>query len=137
MKRFLALAILLSLILSVAARSAGMATDRPESGMAGYLSLDSCTLDLGTVKPDTIAEGVLHFRNTGDAPLQILSVFSDCGCTSTEYTRDAVEPGGSGDIRIRFNSKGRKAGPFRKVLRVRSTAANPRVSVTVKGIVGP
>lgn len=135
MKKLLTFISLFFLTLSAASSSNAAAERAPEES-AGHLSPDSCCVDLGVIRGDTIAEGRLGFRNTGDVPLQILSIFSDCGCTSSDYTKDSVEPGGSGEIRIRFNPKGRTPGPFRKALRIRSTADNPRVVVTVKGEVG-
>ncbi|MDE6296792.1 MAG: DUF1573 domain-containing protein [Muribaculaceae bacterium] len=100
-----------------------------------HLALDSCVFDFGTVNADTIAHGVMKFKNTGDAPLQILTIFSECGCTSSSYTTDPVEPGECGEIIISFNGKKRKPGSFRKSLRIRSNADNPRVVLMVKGVV--
>lgn len=102
----------------------------PETGI---ISLDSVSYNLGTLPADTIVEGEVHFRNTGKAPFQIFSIFSECGCTSTSYPTDLVEPGKEGVIRIRFNSKGRRPGPFRKALRIRSNALNERAVIMVKG----
>ena len=102
---------------------------------ASHLSLDSCVLDFGSVNADSIARGVMKFTNTGNAPLQILTIFSECGCTSSSYTTDPVEPGKSGEIKISFNGKKRNAGPFRKSLRIRSNADNPRVVLMVKGVI--
>ena len=98
-----------------------------------HLSLDSCYLNLGKVPRDSIAEGEMHFRNTGNAPLQILRIFSECGCTVPSYSSDEVMPGDTGVIRIRFNGKNRDAGSFRKALRIRSNADNSREVLIVKG----
>ncbi|MDE6379137.1 MAG: DUF1573 domain-containing protein [Muribaculaceae bacterium] len=102
---------------------------------AGHLQLDSVYIDLGRVPRDSVAEATMGFVNTGEAPLQIMTVFSDCGCTSPEYSTDEVGPGEKGEIRVRFNSKNRREGVFRKTLRIRSNADNPRVTLVVKGIV--
>ena len=106
-----------------------------EKAAAGHLELDSCSFDFGTISADSVAEGAMHFRNEGNAPLQILSIFSECGCTTSSYTANPVEPGGEGEIRIRFNGKNRSPGPFRKALRIRSNADNPRVVLFVKGLI--
>lgn len=98
-----------------------------------HLSLGGNSLDLGTLARDATAEGIMSFRNTGKAPLEIFSIFTDCGCTTTSYPHDPIGAGEEGEIKIRFNSKGRQPGPFRKVLRVRSNADNQRVSIIVKG----
>lgn len=133
MKTIVSFVFIILLSLSSAGYNPGPALEKADSMESGHLSLDSCSLDLGVIPPDTIAEGVMRFRNTGNAPLQILSIFSDCGCTTTSYTADPVEPGEEGEIRISFNPKGRRPGPFRKTLRIRSNAGNTRVTLSVKG----
>ncbi|MDE7412612.1 MAG: DUF1573 domain-containing protein [Muribaculaceae bacterium] len=127
---------LLAILLPVSGSFAGPA-EGPAAGQAekGYLTLDSCSIDLGTVKREEITERVMNFRNDGDAPLQILSIFSECGCTTPSYTTDPVDPGETGEIRILFNGTKRSPGPFRKALRIRSNAGNPRVVLFVNGVV--
>ncbi|MDE6683541.1 MAG: DUF1573 domain-containing protein, partial [Muribaculaceae bacterium] len=121
---------------SASASLAGPTVGDDDTNVAvGHLSLDSCHFDFGVINADTIVEGSMRFRNTGTAPLQILAIFSECGCTTSSYTTDAVEPGESGEIKISFDSKNRRPGPFRKTLRIRSNADNPRVMLTVKGTI--
>jgi len=98
-----------------------------------HLSLDSTYLDIGPVVIDSIGEGVMHFRNTGKAPLTILQVFSECGCTVPYYSREPVAPGETGEIRVRYKSKGSVPGSFRKALRIRSNADNMRQILVIKG----
>ena len=104
-----------------------------DDAKAPHLSLDSSYLDLGKFPRDSVAEGVMHFRNTGNAPLQILRIFSECGCTVPSYSSEDVMPGETGEIRIRFNGKNRDAGSFRKALRIRSNADNHREVLIVQG----
>lgn len=98
-----------------------------------HLRLDSLYINMGLIKRDSVGTAIMHFRNTGDAPLQILRIFSECGCTVPSYSSDEVMPGDEGEIKIRFKSKGRQPGPFRKALRIRSNADNPREVLIVKG----
>ena len=100
---------------------------------APHLQLDSAYLDLGRIELDSVGEGVMRFRNTGDAPLVIQRVFTDCGCTVPSYSSRPVAPGDTGIIRVRFKTKGRSPGYFRKTLRVKSNADNPRVGFAVRG----
>lgn len=102
-----------------------------------HLRLDSTYIDMGCIPADSIGEAVMGFRNTGDAPLQILRIFSECGCTVPSYSSDEVMPGEKGEIRIRFNGKNRNAGSFRKALRIRSNADNNREVLIVKGRILP
>lgn len=105
----------------------------PDSGNSGHLKLDSMYVDLGDVDQDKVAEAVMRFRNTGNAPFSIIRIFSDCGCTVPSYPTDPVLPDSTGDIRIRFDGRKRQPGSFRKVLRIRSDADNEREILTVKG----
>ena len=109
--------------------------DSLERMAAAHLELDSTYLDLGEIERDSIGTGVMTFRNTGDAPLVISRIFTECGCTVPEFSRRAVAPGETGKITVRFKTKGRVPGFFRKTLRVRSNADNPRVVFAVKGYV--
>lgn len=97
-----------------------------------HLRLDSAYVDLGVVVQDSVAQGVLGFRNTGDEPLQIVKIFSDCGCTVPSYSSYPVAPGESGEIKVKFRSSGRDPGMYRKWMRVKSNADNSRVTFTVK-----
>ncbi len=102
-----------------------------------HLSLDSTYLDMGKIPVDSVGEAIMGFTNTGDAPLQILRIFSECGCTVPSYSAEEVMPGEKGRIKIRFNGKGRTPGSFRKALRVRTNADNPREVFIVKGQITP
>lgn len=99
------------------------------------MALDSTYIDMGRIERDSIGETTMRFRNTGGEDLIILKVFSDCGCTVASYTSESVKPGDGGEIGIRFNSKGRLPGVFRKQIRIRSNADNPREILIVKGLI--
>lgn len=141
------LAVIISLILccsvlSLFARVS--AQDTSESGKqttedanAPHLALDSAYIDLGRIPRGSIAEGTMHFRNTGKSDLQITRIFSECGCTVPSYSTDPIPPGGDGEIKVRFKSKSRPTGMFYKTLRIRSNADNTRVNLTVKGRILP
>lgn len=92
------------------------------------------TIDYGTIYRGA-DDGVrtFEFTNTGDAPLVIKDVRSTCGCTVPEWTKDAVKPGGSGTVKIKYNMN---PGPIRKTVTVESNAVNAeegRVALKIKG----
>lgn len=105
----------------------------PIEKSSGHLELDSAYLDMGNVKRGTVAEGVMHFRNIGKAPLTILHIYSECGCTVPDYPTDPILPGESGKIIIRFDARNRDTGWFRKTMRIRSDADNSHQGLTIKG----
>jgi hypothetical protein len=60
-----------------------------------------------------ITEGdkVIHiftFKNTGKEPLVISNVRGSCGCTVPEWSRESIAPGKEGEIKVAFNSKGKR-----------------------------
>ncbi|MBD5187021.1 MAG: DUF1573 domain-containing protein [Bacteroidales bacterium] len=102
---------------------------------AAHLELEGRLVEVGVIPTDTIVEGVMLIRNTGDAPLVIKRIFAECGCTTPSSPKDPILPGEWGEIKVRFNSKGRPPGEFRKVLRIRSNADNSRELFYIRGTV--
>lgn len=107
--------------------------DLADKKHGAMLKLDTIYLDLGVISADTISTGIMKFRNIGDEPLVINNIFSDCGCTVPSYSSAKIAPGEKGEIKVKFNGKGRGAGEFRKTVRIRSNALNPREVFFVKG----
>jgi len=62
--------------------------------------------DFGTLKEGEIVECVFKFKNTGTAPLKLIYVDADCGCTTPEFNKDSVLPGKEGKIKAVFDSNG-------------------------------
>ncbi|WP_428224979.1 DUF1573 domain-containing protein [Flavobacterium sp.] len=93
-------------------------------------------IDYGNVSKSS-DNGVRYFEftNTGDAPLIIKNVQSTCGCTIPSFSKEAVAPGGSGKIEVKYNMA---PGPIRKSIMVESNAVNTEgglISLKIKGTV--
>ena len=67
------------------------------------------------------------FTNTGDKPLIINQAVASCGCTVPEYTKDPIQPGDKGTIKVTYNGTGKFPGHFKKSITVR---ANGKVEMT-------
>lgn len=92
------------------------------------------TIDYGTVTKDT-DDGVrkFEFTNTGDQPLIIKNVQSTCGCTVPSKPTEAIMPGKSDFITVKYNMN---PGPIRKTITVETNAVNAEsgmVSLKIKG----
>ncbi|MEQ9466074.1 MAG: DUF1573 domain-containing protein [Ekhidna sp.] len=61
--------------------------------------------DFGTIKDGDVVEHVFSFVNDGEAPLIISDAKATCGCTVPEWPKEPIPVGGSGEIKVRFNSK--------------------------------
>lgn len=80
---------------------------RPEGPLPEF-SFASETHDFGAIPEGEVVEYTFTFTNTGEAPLIIQSASASCGCTVPSYSKDPVPVGGTGEIAVRFDSKGKK-----------------------------
>lgn len=67
------------------------------------------------------------FTNTGDKPLVINQAVASCGCTVPEYTKDPIQPGQKGTIKVTYNGTGKFPGHFKKSITIRT---NGKVEMT-------
>lgn len=81
------------------------------------LVFDAPRHDFGRFDEGEVVTYTFAFTNAGDAPLVLSDVEASCGCTTPEWTREAVAPGAMGQIQVAFDSHGRP-GPFEKTVRV-------------------
>ncbi|PJJ48415.1 DUF1573 domain-containing protein [Hymenobacter chitinivorans] len=82
--------------------------------------------NFGDIKPGDVVKHTFEFTNTGKSPLLIENATASCGCTTPNWTKDPIAPGGKGTIEVQFNSQG-KAGLQNKEVAVR---ANTQPNIT-------
>lgn len=75
--------------------------------------------DFGSVKEGEKVKHSYKFKNTGSEPLIISSAKGSCGCTVPKWPSDPIAPGGTGQIDVEFDSKGK---PGKQTKRVTVTA---------------
>ncbi|HET8838517.1 MAG TPA: DUF1573 domain-containing protein [Flavobacteriaceae bacterium] len=66
------------------------------------------TFDFGTINEGDVVEHTFTFTNTGEAPLVITAAKGSCGCTVPTWTREPIAPGETGEMLVKFNSRGKK-----------------------------
>ena len=74
------------------------------------------------------------FTNNSGRPVRIISVQASCGCTTPDWSKDAVVPGKSGFIKASYDPKGRP-GYFNKSLTVNTDLSGNPVVLQIKGTV--
>ncbi|NJN27670.1 MAG: DUF1573 domain-containing protein [Cyclobacteriaceae bacterium] len=81
-----------------------------ESNMSEYaqMTFEMTEYDFGSVKEGDIVDYTFKFTNTGENMLVISKATATCGCTVPEWPKEPIKPGESGEIRVKFDSKGRK-----------------------------
>jgi hypothetical protein len=63
--------------------------------------------DFGTIKEGDKVTHVYSFKNTGAVPLIIETVRPSCGCTAPNWSKEPVPVGGTGEVEVVFDSKGK------------------------------
>ncbi len=71
------------------------------------------------------------FTNTGSTPLVISNVKGSCGCTVTKYTKEAIAPGKTGNVKATFNAAA--VGAFNKSVRVTANVEGGTETLFIKG----
>ncbi len=78
-------------------------------------------VDVGIVRSGEIVLYNASLRNAGEEPLVIKRVDTSCGCTSVEYEKQPIVPGGEGNFSLRFDSRG-MYGMQLKLIEIRTSA---------------
>ncbi|MBX7204898.1 MAG: DUF1573 domain-containing protein [Bacteroidia bacterium] len=88
------------------------------------------TIDFGEIWEGEKAEAEFKFKNEGSQPLMLTEVITTCGCTNAVWPKEAIPAGGTGSIKVAYDSQFRP-GVFMKKIGVRSNAKNANVKIIV------
>lgn len=129
MKKYLIVAFLLMVVSSTFAQVAN--SQAPAAKVDGpVLTLDKPSHDFGTITQGDVVEKVFTFTNTGNQPLIITNVQTSCGCTTPEWPRNPIMPGGKGEIKVGFNSAGKLNRQDKKLPIISNAVNDPAISFT-------
>jgi hypothetical protein len=98
----------------------------------GVLKFNKEVHDFGKLSEGPLATYNFEVSNTGTAPVVISNAMASCGCTTPEFSKDAIMPGGKSVIKVGYNTSGRP-GAFTKTITVTSNAENSSIVLTIKG----
>lgn len=85
--------------------------------------------DFGEFEQGKIVETVFTIKNVGDKDLYIVDAYASCGCTVPEVTKEAIKPGESAPIKVKFDSNG-KSGEVTKTVNIRCNT--PKIIEQIK-----
>jgi hypothetical protein len=71
------------------------------------------------------------FKNVGENDLYVLEAHGSCGCTVPEVTKEAIEPGESAPIDVKFDSNG-KSGEVTKSVMITCNTAKIVETINIK-----
>lgn len=100
------------------------------------LDFDKSTHDFGTIDEGDVVEHTFTFTNNGKAPLVITAARGTCGCTVPTWTKDPVAPGESGEMLVKFNSRG-KRNQQNKSVNITANTESGKETLQIKTFVTP
>jgi hypothetical protein len=110
------------------------AKERDEKLSLGFpvIEFDQMNYDFGTLVEGETVSGTFIVTNKGKVDLIITDVKPSCGCTTPDWTKDAIAPGETGEIKFEFNSANR-VGKQNKSITVKSNAENTITTIRISG----
>lgn len=110
----------------------GMATIMAQK--PAEIKFDKTTHNFGTFsEKEPKVSCSFTFTNVGEAPLVINQAIASCGCTVPEYTKNPIQPGEKGEIKVTYNGTGKFPGHFKKSITVRTNGAVEMTRLYIEG----
>jgi hypothetical protein len=95
------------------------------------VAFDKEVHNFGEIKQGEIVSTTFTIKNVGDNDLYIFEAHGSCGCTVPEVTKEAIEPGESAPIHVKFDSNG-KSGDVTKSVMITCNTAKIVESISIK-----
>ena len=98
------------------------------------IKFDKVTHDFGKFyESNPIVSCTFTFTNIGEEPLVINQAIATCGCTVPSYTKEPIQPGKKGEIKVTYNGTGKPIGHFKKTITVRTNGAVEITRLYIEG----
>lgn len=75
---------------------------------APAIEWDKLEHDFGTIEQGEKVETIFTLSNVGKGDLVITNAKGSCGCTVPDWPKEAIKPGEKAEIKVVFNSRGKK-----------------------------
>ena len=89
---------------AVNAQTAATKNPTPVPAPADILQLKENTYSFGKIPQGRPVIHVFEIENTGKEPLLLENVQASCGCTTPEWSREAIAPGATAPIKVGYNA---------------------------------
>lgn len=110
--------------------SAAVTPAAPKADMAVAV-FESQNFDFGKVKQGIPVTHEFTFTNKSKVTMVIIGVQASCGCTTPDWTKDPIPPGGQGFVKATYNAAG--LGAFDKSVTVTANVENGVVPLRIHG----
>ena len=71
------------------------------------------------------------FTNSGDNPFVVEEIYTPCGCTTVEYSKEPVQPGGNLKVKVEYQAE--HSGHFDKTITVYCNAEGSPFHLKISG----
>lgn len=95
------------------------------------------THHFGEITAGEVVSYVFKFKNVGESELVITNITASCGCTVPEYSKNPVEPGKEGEIKVTFNSTGKSGMETKSVTILANTIPATKVLTISAEVIQP
>lgn len=129
MKNVFLLGLLIAFSAAASAQTAATATTAPAIEV---VQIKETTHDFGKIPQGRPATYVFEVQNIGKEPLKLDNVQASCGCTTPQWSKDAIAPGETSKITVGYNAYAE--GYFEKTITV-SYNQNQNKVLVIKGSV--
>lgn len=96
------------------------------------IQLKETAYDFGKIQQGRPVTHNFELVNTGKEPLMLENVQASCGCTTPEWSKDAIQPGASTTIKVGYNAA--TEGHFNKTITITYNNHQTKV-LTISGTV--
>lgn len=110
------------------------ARDAAISKGAPVIEWDKTEHDFGTIEQGDKVETVFTLTNVGEGDLIVTKAKGSCGCTIPQWPREAIALGETAEIKVVFNSRGKKNKTTNTITLTTNTATGNEV-VRIKAFV--
>lgn len=87
--------------------------------------------DFGKIKQGTPVTTYFTITNTSDKPITIENAWAGCGCTTPEYSKEPIAPGGTSKLKVGYNAVA--MGHFDKDVNVKIAGYQEQKIVKITG----
>lgn len=96
------------------------------------LQLKETAYNFGKIQQGRPVTHNFEVINTGKEPLMLENVQASCGCTTPEWSKDAIQPGATSIIKVGYNAA--SEGAFNKTITIQYNSNQSKV-LTISGMV--
>ena len=116
----------------VRAQTSGAVLKPVQHQAADLLELKMLVHDFGKIPQNKPVYYTFEWVNKSNVPLKLDNVTASCGCTTPEWSREAVAPGATGQIKVGYNAA--SEGYFEKPITI-TYNGNQTKQINIKGTV--